>query len=208
MPIGDFHHHRTLYIMYASRFKSPKNNYKLMKVDFYNSCVVGVFQNLGRCTRCKNSPKLLRLRKIWLSHPGAPEFERCVFLSFHWSGAVFLLGFVQDLDVRCNSPSSPGKIARCWFPPRSCFLHNFILITFLSQNPPIGPKILGLVLQGKYPASSNSAQNAPQLLLPPQKSRYWILRTAAGGVGVHTSLFLSTQKVVLLINFFFCFLAV
>ncbi len=26
MPIGDFHHHHTLYIMYASRFKSPKNN--------------------------------------------------------------------------------------------------------------------------------------------------------------------------------------
>ncbi len=25
MPIGDFHHHHTLYIMYASRFKSPKN---------------------------------------------------------------------------------------------------------------------------------------------------------------------------------------
>ncbi len=25
MPIGDFYHHHTLYIMYASRFKSPKN---------------------------------------------------------------------------------------------------------------------------------------------------------------------------------------
>ena len=25
-PIGDFHHHHTLYIMYASRFKSPKKS--------------------------------------------------------------------------------------------------------------------------------------------------------------------------------------
>ncbi len=28
MPIGDFHHHHTLYIMYASRFKSPKKGNK------------------------------------------------------------------------------------------------------------------------------------------------------------------------------------
>ncbi len=30
MPVGDFHHHHTSYIMYASRFKSPKNGYTLM----------------------------------------------------------------------------------------------------------------------------------------------------------------------------------
>ncbi len=27
-PIGDFHHHHTLYIMYASRFKSPKKRFR------------------------------------------------------------------------------------------------------------------------------------------------------------------------------------
>ncbi len=31
MPIGDFHHHHTLYIMYASRFKSPKNQVSLLR---------------------------------------------------------------------------------------------------------------------------------------------------------------------------------
>ncbi len=35
MPIGDFHHHHTLYIMYASRFKSPKNSCN-QKVEFSN----------------------------------------------------------------------------------------------------------------------------------------------------------------------------
>ncbi len=31
MPIGDFHHHHTLYIMYASRFKSPKSHFILVR---------------------------------------------------------------------------------------------------------------------------------------------------------------------------------
>ncbi len=33
MPIGDSHHHHTLYIMYASRFKSPKNGHLQIGLD-------------------------------------------------------------------------------------------------------------------------------------------------------------------------------
>ncbi len=33
MPIGDFHHHHTLYIMYASTFKSPKNLFCIFQAN-------------------------------------------------------------------------------------------------------------------------------------------------------------------------------
>ncbi len=67
MPLGDFHHHHTLYIMYASRFKSPKNNRASPNVKMpLRSATFSVNQ-----TKATHNTKILP-RIDWRTHHAKP----------------------------------------------------------------------------------------------------------------------------------------
>ncbi len=67
MPIGDFHHHHTLYIMYASKFKSPKN--RLLQRGLCERMVRD--KNLMQCV-------MLEVQRLWPPFFGGRRLVRKV----------------------------------------------------------------------------------------------------------------------------------
>ncbi len=92
MPIGDFHHHHTLYIMYASRFKSPK---KSIIIQWWKLQCTGLNQQYLYTIRNKSV-----IMKWWKL--------RCTGVNQQSSYTVIIQWWKVQCTQSENSPSAAG----------------------------------------------------------------------------------------------------